>query len=289
MFAPMEWNDYYRHYIKELQGIYPLEEASAIAALVFENKAAMPRTGILKSGNEPVSGSLKKKLDDALQELMRHKPVQHIVGEAWFYHLKLTVNEHVLIPRPETEELVQWIIDDNANRKENFSILDIGTGSGCIPIALKKKLPLANVVSLDISNDALDTAKQNAATNRAVIEFLLLDFLSEKEWQRLPMFDLIVSNPPYIPLNEKGKLDRNVTGYEPHTALFVPENNPLVFYEAINSFATTHLTPDGKIYVETHEDYARETAAVFSKQFKTAELKKDINGKERMVKVIQCP
>jgi len=284
----MEWNEYYWFYKRQLQSIYPLEEASAIATMVFESKAYISRINRMKCGNEPITESLKKILDDALVELMQQKPVQHIIGEAWFYNLKFKVNEHVLIPRPETEELVQWLIDDNANRKENFSILDIGSGSGCIPVALKKKLPQATVISLDISSDALAMAKQNAAANNSHVDFLLLDFLNEKEWQRLPVLDIIVSNPPYIPLNEKEKLDKNVIAFEPHTALFVPDKSPLVFYQAINLFATTHLKPGGKVYVETHEDYAKETAALFSTQFTTVEIKKDINGKERMVKATQC-
>ncbi len=287
MFARMDWNQYYRHYLQQLQSIYSLEEAAEIAALVFENKAGISRMGIMKSPEKMLNEAEEKMLNEALRELLEHKPVQHITGEAWFYNLKFAVNEHVLIPRPETEELVKWAIDGNAMQKGGISILDIGSGSGCIPVALKKNLPYADVVSIDISEDALAMARRNAAANNTAISFLQFDFLNKKEWGQLPLFDIIVSNPPYIPLNEKEKLDRNVTAYEPHTALFVPDNNPLVFYETINSFAKTHLKRNGKIYVETHEDYAKETATVFSTQFKTVEIKKDINGKERMVKATQ--
>jgi release factor glutamine methyltransferase len=285
MFALMQWNEYYRQYLQQLQTVYSAEEATAITLLVFENKAAVARMDIVKFPDKNLTAQQKEILDAALKELLLHKPVQHITGEAWFYNLKFKVNDHVLIPRPETEELVQWIIDEHSIQS-SLSIIDIGSGSGCIPIALKKNLPNATITSIDISDDALTVAKENAAINNTVVDFLQLDFLNEKEQQHLPAFDVIVSNPPYIPLNEKEKLDRNVTAYEPHTALFVPDKNPLLFYKAIAAFAKTHLKPDGKIYVETHEDLAKETAAVFLPRFKTVEIRKDINGKERMVKAI---
>jgi release factor glutamine methyltransferase len=277
----MTWNEYYRYYLQQLQTIYSLEEATAITGLVFENKAGVTRMNIIKSPDEILIAQHKNVLNTALEDLLQHKPVQHIIGEAWFYNLKFKVNEHVLIPRPETEELVKWILDENINE---LSILDIGSGSGCIPIALKKNLPDASVTSIDVSNKALEIAKQNAAANKTAVDFLQLDFLNKNEWQRLPVFDIIVSNPPYIPFYEKEKLDRNVTAYEPHTALFVPNEKPLLFYEMIAAFATTHLKQDGKIYAEIHEDFAKETASVFLSAFKNAEIRKDINGKKRMVK-----
>ncbi|MES2847423.1 MAG: peptide chain release factor N(5)-glutamine methyltransferase [Bacteroidota bacterium] len=277
----MTWNEYYRYYLQQLQTIYSMEEATAIAGLVFENKAAITRMDIMRSPEELLSGHQKMALDNALEQLMTHKPVQQVTGEAWFYNLRFIVNKHVLIPRPETEELVKWIIDDNS---DDVSILDIGSGSGCIPVALKKNLSQSSVTLIDVSDEALAIAKQNAVANKTTIDFLQLDFLNEKEWQRLPVFDIIVSNPPYIPLKEKEHLDRNVTAYEPGLALFVPDNKPLLFYEAIAAFAKTHLKKDGKIYVEIHEDFAKETAGVFSSVFKELAIRKDINGKERMIK-----
>jgi release factor glutamine methyltransferase len=279
----MTWSEYYRYYLQQLQHIYNAEEASIITALVFENKAGLKRLDIVKSPNEVVKSQQKEELDAALHSLLQHMPVQHITGQAWFYNLNFAVNKHVLIPRPETEELVQWIINEHAAQKEHFSILDIGSGSGCIAVALKKNLSQASVTSLDMSKDALAVAKQNAIANNTAVDFLQLDFLNTGEWQRLPVFDIIVSNPPYIPLQEKEKLDRNVTAYEPHHALFVPDNNLLVFYTAIAAFAAAHLKTQGKIYVEVHEDYAKETAAVFATHFSQVIIKKDINGKERMV------
>ncbi len=143
------------------------------------------------------------------------------------------------------------------------SILDIGSGSGCIPVSLKKNLPQSSITSIDVSDEALAIAKQNAVANKTTIDFLQLDFLNENEWQRLPVFDIIVSNPPYIPVSEKENLDRNVTAYEPGIALFVPDNNPLLFYEAIAAFAKTHLKKEGKIYVEIHEDFCKRNRCGF--------------------------
>jgi release factor glutamine methyltransferase len=277
----MTWNEYYRYYLQQLQTIYSMNESTAIAGLVFESKAAVTRMDIIKSPEGLLNSQQKIVLDNALEQLMTHKPVQQVTGEAWFYNLKFTINEHVLIPRPETEELVKWIIDDNSNE---VSILDIGSGSGCISVALKKNLLHSSVISIDVSDEALTIAKQNATANKTTVDFLQLDFLNEKDWQRLPLFDIIVSNPPYIPLNEKEYLDPNVTAYEPGIALFVPDNKPLLFYKAIAAFAKTHLKKDGKIYVEIHEDFAKETAALFSSVFKEVEIRKDINGKERMIR-----
>lgn len=281
MFAPMTWNEYYRYYLQQLQSIYSLEEATAITALIFENKAGITRAEIVLSPGEYVNGQHKSILDTSLQQLLQHIPVQYITGATWFYNLRFKLNQHVLIPRPETEELVKWLIDEDQN--ERISILDIGTGSGCIPVALKKYLPKAIITSIDLSRDALSIANENAAANNVSVEFIQLDFLNQREWGRLGEFDIIISNPPYIPASEKTTMDKNVTAYEPHLALFVPDDQPLLFYEKILAFAKTHLKQAGKIYLEVHEDLAKETAAVFLSAFKV-EIKKDINGKERMIR-----
>lgn len=281
MFALMTWNEYYRHYLSHLQSIYPAEEAAAITGLLFENKAGIKRKDIIITPDKIVSNHQRIILDEALQLLLTHKPLQQITGESWFYKLKFNINEHVLIPRPETEELVKWILDENGG---NISILDIGSGSGCIPVALKKKLPLASVTSIDISAEALLLAQQNAFANKTDINFIQLDFLNRGEWQTLPPFDIIVSNPPYIPVKEKEGMDRNVTAHEPHKALFVPDESPLLFYEQIVAFTKTHLNKDGKLYVEIHEDYGKKTAQLCSTVFKQVEIRKDIHGKDRMIK-----
>ncbi len=282
----MTIKEYYRHYLRKLQTIYDLDEASVMAGWVFEAHAGLKRSDILKDPNLSLHSDTIAKLNYSLHRLLLHEPVQYILGETWFCNLRFKVNKHVLIPRPETEELVDWMIEDakKENNEQHLSILDIGTGSGCIAIALKKKLSATHIAAIDVSKDALTTAKENAIDNDVKIDFIQLDFLDESSWEGLQQFDIIVSNPPYIPVNEKEKLDKNVALFEPHTALFVPDHSPLLFYEKIALFAKKHLKENGKIYAETHEEFANATAHVFSKQFQQVELKQDLQGKNRMVK-----
>jgi release factor glutamine methyltransferase len=267
----------------QLQKIYSLSEATAITDWVFEKMVSLKRTDILKNPEKKITASADSLIQKTLQELLLHKPVQYILGEAWFYHMKIKVNEHVLIPRPETEELVEQLIKDRKSKLTDPAILDIGTGSGCIPIAIKKNLPASIVTGIDVSKDALVLAKENAALHNAHISFKQTNFLDEMAWSNLGLFDIIISNPPYIPVHEKEKLGKNVTDFEPHLALFVPGNSPLVFYEKIAAFGRDHLLPNGKIYLEIHEDFAKETAALFMKNYQTVMIKKDMYGKERMV------
>ncbi|HNU88111.1 MAG TPA: peptide chain release factor N(5)-glutamine methyltransferase [Ferruginibacter sp.] len=285
MFALMTLKELYRNFLLQLQKVYSLSEATNITDWVFEKMVSLKRTDIIKNPNKLITPAADKLIQEALQELLTHKPVQYVLGEAWFYHMKLKVNEHVLIPRPETEELVEQLIADRKSRLTDPAILDIGTGSGCIPIAIKKHLPAAIISSIDISEKAIELAKENALLHNAHIHFTQLDFLEEKNWPQLPMFDIIISNPPYIPLGEKEKLARNVTAFEPHLALFVPNRSPLIFYEKIAAFGKTNLLPKGKIYLETHEELAKETASLFMKDYQTVMIKKDMYGKERMVLV----
>lgn len=283
MFAIMIIKDIYRNFLVQLQKMYSLGEATSITDWVFEKTVSLKRTDILKSPEKTISPETNNLLQKTLQELLLHKPVQYILGETWFYNLRLKVNEHVLIPRPETEELVEQLIKDRKSKLTDPAILDIGTGSGCIPIAIKKNLPASVVSSVDISKEALALAAENAAMHHASINFIEMDFLDESTWPSLPLFDIIISNPPYIPLQEKEKLGKNVTGFEPHLALFVPSSSPLIFYEKIATFGLTHLLPNGKLYLETHEDCAEETASLFRKNYETVMIKKDIYGKERMI------
>ena len=283
MFALMMIKDLYRNFLVQLQKIYSLNEATAITDWVFEKMASLKRSDILKNPEKkitPVAGELIQK---ALQELRLHKPVQYVLGEAWFFRMKFKVNAHVLIPRPETEELVEQLINDRKSKLTDPAILDIGTGSGCIPIAIKKNLPASKLTGIDVSKDALALAKENAVLHNALINFTELDFLDESTWVSLPLFDIIISNPPYIPVNEKLKLGKNVTDFEPHLALFVPDDSPLIFYKKIADFGRDHLLPNGKIYLETHEDFAKETAALFRKHYQTVMIKKDMYEKERMI------
>lgn len=279
----MTIKELYRNFLVQLQKIYSLSEATAITDWVFEKMASLKRTDILKNPGKKITPSADELIQKALQELLLHKPVQYVLGEAWFYRMKLKVNKHVLIPRPETEELVEQLIKDRKSKLTDPVILDIGTGSGCIPIAIKKNLPASKVTGIDISKDALALAAENAALHNAHINFTQMDFLDESNWSLLPLCDIIISNPPYIPIKEKTKLGKNVTDFEPHLALFVPNKSPLIFYEKIAAFSKNNLLPNGKIYLETHEDYAKETAALFMKDYQTVMIKKDMYGKERMI------
>lgn len=287
----MTIKEYYRHYLRKLQNIYDLDEASVITNWVFENKALMKRSDVLKDQEDELDILLIEKLNIALQRLLQHEPVQYVLGETWFCNMRMKVNRYVLIPRPETEELVEWIVNYTKQHKQldaHLSILDIGTGSGCIAIALKKKLAHSTITAIDVSKDALATAKENAIDNEVKIDFIQVDFLDEATWQKLPKFNIIVSNPPYIPISEEQKLDKNVTLFEPHNALFVPDQSPLLFYEKIAAFAKKHLEEKGKVFVETHEEFANATANLFSKYFDKVELKQDMFGKNRMLKATQC-
>ena len=274
----------YHLFLQQLKAIYTLSEATIITDWIFESIAGIQRFDVVKDPEKLIAAGICEQLDIALAALMLHKPIQYVTGEAWFYNLKLHVNEHVLIPRPETEELVKLLIDGVTKRSVPLpTVLDIGTGSGCIAIAIKKNLSAADVTALDVSKQALYIAAINAATHETEIKFLKVDFLEESEWINLQKFDMIISNPPYIPIKEKEKLDKNVTAYEPHQALFVPDKTPLLFYEKIATFGIKHLNINGQIFMETHEDLAKETSELFKENYKSVVIIKDIFGKERMV------
>jgi release factor glutamine methyltransferase len=265
----------------QLKSIYDDREANNITDWVFENVTGLKKWQRRNSQNI-LSDTQKNQLDKYLKELLQSKPVQYVLNEAWFYKRKYYVNEGVLIPRPETEELVEWIIQDSKANK--IRIIDIGTGSGCIPVSLKLELPDAVVDAIDISDRALLVAKKNAYELNASINFLQINFLQNEEWLSLSKYDIIVSNPPYIPNNEKKILSKNVADFEPELALFVKDNEPFIFYPQIADFAQLHLNPDGKIYVEVHEAYANDVKKIFETAGFTAIIKKDIYGKERMVR-----
>jgi release factor glutamine methyltransferase len=227
-----------------------------------------------------MSEVMTQQLDKYTQELLTHKPVQYVLHEAWFGGMKLYVDENVLIPRPETEELVDLIVKDK--KEKEIQILDIGTGSGCIAIALKKHLPLCEVYAIDISSDALTVAEKNNVLNNTKVKFILSDIFEEISWNQFSSFDCIVSNPPYIPSTETKLMSDNVTKFEPHLALFVPDNDPLKFYKAIARFAEKKLSPGGSVFVEVHENFAEEVKKVFS-FLGDVQIKKDMQGKERFV------
>jgi release factor glutamine methyltransferase len=228
-------------------------------------------------------------LDDYLslkKRLLEGEPVQYVVGFAWFYGLKFKVNPSVLIPRPETEELIYWILE--TIKKESLSpvsILDIGTGSGCIPVTLKVKNNNLNVSSVDVSESALITASRNAFRNNVDIDFKCLNILDETQQIQLGQFDIIVSNPPYIPQKEKILMHKNVLDFEPHLALFVENDNALIFYESIADFAQKHLNTEGYLFFECNEYNAQDVKSMLKKrQFRDIVLTQDMSGKDRMIR-----
>ena len=201
--------------------------------------------------------------------------------------MKFFVNENVLIPRPETEELVELILlqyqQIKLTKPNNFFVLDIGTGSGCIAIALKNKMNNCQVTSLDVSNKAIEVAKQNSIMQQALVEYICCDFLNETNWIALPQFDFIVSNPPYIAQHECSAMQNNVLSYEPHLALFVANKTPFIFYKKIAKFGLTHLKKDGIIFVEINQAYGKETMQVFNLLGYRCQLKKDMHGNDRII------
>ena len=283
----------YIDFKNKLQTIYSDREADNISDWVFENVTGLKKWERRANPNNELTEINSNQLEKYLLELLQHKPVQYVLNEAWFYKMKFFVNENVLIPRPETEELVEWIVMDlrsamfDLHGKNNIHIIDIGTGSGCIPVSLKKELPEANITAIDVSEKALTVAKKNADELNAEVHFLQMDFLNESEWESLPQYDIIISNPPYIPVKEKEILAKNVTDFEPGIALFVEDNNPFIFYEKIAAFSKTHLKENDRIYVEVHEEYAENVKSIFENDGFISKIKKDIYGRDRMVSAIK--
>jgi release factor glutamine methyltransferase len=275
-------------YLQTLKQIYSEGEASKMTEMIFEYTAQINKQQIIIKVEEELDETIEKQLQEALEKLLQHYPVQYIIGETWFYNLKFIVNKTVLIPRPETEELVFEAIQFLKNN-DSKKVIDIGTGSGCIPISIKKNIETANIISLDISEAALDIAKKNAILNNVSIDFRQINFLNENDYKELGEYDLIISNPPYIPEQEEQIMDKNVTLHEPHIALFVPQQEPLLFYKKILSFAEKHLAANGKIMLEIHEDLANETAALFTAKNYSVEIKKDMQGKDRMLIIYRYP
>lgn len=269
---------------EQLATIYESREAANITDWVMESLTGLSKSARLVKANELLTMDQQALLEDHLSGLLRHRPVQYVLGEAWFHGLRFHVNENVLIPRPETEELVDWIINEN-KQSQQLRILDIGTGSGCIPIALKRSLPQATVYSCDISAGALKVAKENAADLETDIHLIQQNILDASLWEQLPEVDIIVSNPPYIPENNKESMHANVLEHEPHLALFVSNNDPLSFYRAIAELSGKKLKENGVVYAEIHEDLGAATLALFQeKGFGRVTLRRDMQEKDRMIK-----
>jgi release factor glutamine methyltransferase len=283
----MTIDDARRNIIEATRQLYELDEASNIAELLMENITKLSRSERIIKGNESLSTPQKRLLQSLISRLQQHEPIQYIIHEAWFAGMRFYVDRNVLIPRPETEELVEWVAKELKSQKSKIKILDIGTGSGCIAIALKKKMPGIEMWACDVSDEALNVARLNADTLHATIDFVPVNFLDTNQRKQLPVVDVIVSNPPYVPKSETKKMKKNVVEYEPSTALFVPDNDPMIFYKAIAEFGMEKLSKGGSIYAEICEDYAEQAKDLFlSKGYQTIELKKDLQGKDRMIKAV---
>lgn len=279
-------------YHSELDAIYGKEEVNSFFYLLIEHYFDLERFVLAIQPELVIDKEQETVIFQALSELKLEKPIQHIIGTAYFMDLDFKVNEHVLIPRPETEELVRWILDDFKDIKTTMTILDMGTGSGCIPISLNKNLTDAKVFGLDISADALKVAEENNRLLGANVKFFKADMLSlntETETAELDQkFDIIISNPPYVRELEKAEMQNNVIDHEPSLALFVPDEDPLKFYSAVVNFAANHLNKNGCLYLEINQYLGEETKQLLQESsFKTVELRKDMFGNDRMLKGIR--
>ncbi len=280
----------------QLSPLYGKREAAIIADWVMQHLTGQKRIDRLVKSSEPISNLLLQQYEKYRDELLAHRPVQYVLNESWFEGMKFYVDERVLIPRPETEELVEWITQSITTASPPApapkplatapGILDVGTGSGCIAITLAKKFPALAVHACDISEGALDVARQNARTLHADnnVHFYQLDFLDSDQWVNLPSIRWLVSNPPYIPLKERSEMAPHVMGAEPSVALFVADDDPLIFYRSLGNFARQHLSEGGRLFVEIHEGMSAPVVRLFrATGAKEVIPKKDLQGKDRMV------
>ncbi|MBM3435291.1 MAG: peptide chain release factor N(5)-glutamine methyltransferase [Bacteroidetes bacterium] len=270
------------HYKLKLHNFYEERETDNLLFMLFEEFANLPKSKVLSEPFKTISESELLKVHFAVKDLTNYKPIQYIIGKTEFYGIILNVNPDVLIPRPETEELVEIAIKSGKFLK-NPVILDIGTGSGCIAIALKKNIPDAKVSAVDVSLAAIRTAKTNARQNQADIQFIRQDILKRDSWNIHGLYDIIISNPPYVRTSEKDQMKKNVLNYEPAIALFADENDPLLFYRAIADFSANYLSDSGSVYCEVNQYLGKETAEVFQEKGLKSVLKNDLQGNPRFV------
>jgi release factor glutamine methyltransferase len=273
--------------LRELNKIYPVQESLNLVNWLLLSVAGIEKKDFILDPGRLVDEKIKAELLEKLEELLAYKPIQYITGIAYFHDLELEVNPTVLIPRPETEELVQWVADEY-KEKTGLKVLDIGTGSGCIILALGNLLKEPDLKAVDISESALKTALANAGKYRMNVAFKKIDILKEKEWDGLGDYDLIVSNPPYVRESESAGMKANVLDYEPSLALFVPDNDPLIFYRAIARFSGVRLLENGRLYLEINESLGKEVKVLLEDEgFSDILIRKDMSGKDRMVRCIR--
>ena len=276
--------DIRRYYTAQLAAVLDENAAKFTVDSIIAHFTGIPGMQLALNADKRVGESLLLKIHFAVKEVLQKRPLQYVLGETEFYDLKIKVNESVLIPRPETEELVSKIIASNQVRAGKLRILDVGTGSGCIALALAKELQ-AGVVAVDISGNALDIARENARINKLQIDFRQQDILKREQWLELAGgWDILVSNPPYVREMEKRQMADNVLKYEPETALFVADDNALIFYRAIAEYAAQSLKPDGCLWFEINEYLAGETAELVSRFFKEVEMMDDYKGVPRFIR-----
>jgi release factor glutamine methyltransferase len=276
-----------RHLISSLGTIYDEREASSITSLVMEKITGESRGLRVLHKQERLSSEQESLFRKWIGELMQNRPVQYVLGEAWFMGLRFYVNEQVLIPRPETEELVDWVLKDlETGLGRDFSILDIGTGSGCIPVSIGNKRPGLRLLACDISRSALEIAKKNSIDHNVNVEFIHCDILDDSTWSAIPAVHLLISNPPYIPEWQKAQLDKHVRDFEPETALFAPDNDPVIFYKQIGLLAKKKLLSGGKVFLEIHHDFSKEIMKWYQENGFSVELRRDLSGKNRMIRAI---
>ena len=271
-------------FTKELQNLYSEREGKQLSSWVMEKISGKTRVDRLLLKDEALSDEMLYQWHSILHRMLQHEPIQYVLGEAPFMGLMLRVNRHTLIPRPETEELVSWILEES--KEKNARVLDVGTGSGCIALALKKFRPGWTVSATDYSREALAVAASNGKQLKLTVEWNELDILQSDHPGWGHTYEVIVSNPPYIPLQEKASLSQHVREYEPASALFVPDTDPLLFYKALLANTPSHLAQGGHLYMEIHDQLGAATLQLFVAAGWEAELRKDMQGNDRMIKAI---
>jgi release factor glutamine methyltransferase len=279
----MNLKDFKYYFIKQLTPKYDLEECTSLFYIVIDKMLHTNRIKFNLVQEAQMDLKVENELKSVIEQLREEKPIQYILSEAYFFGYKFFVNASVLIPRPETEELVGWILESLSSLSlMGKKALDIGTGSGCIPVALKKNAHELELHGLDISSEALEVAARNALSNNVEIKFIRADIFT---LQSADIYDIIVSNPPYIKEVEKAQMHENVLAYEPHTALFVSDEDPLVFYKQIAEFSKKNLSPDGFLFFEINAGLGMEMEQMLAeKGFKEILLRKDMQGKDRMIR-----